>query len=424
MTQSLQFLLAHACCLVFLAPVFAQSDSKMEDWSQWRGPNRDGIISSDKWPEQLSGDTLSKSWEVKLGPSYSGPIVVGDRVFVTETVDKKMECVRALDRNTGKQIWRTEWKGSMTVPFFAKSNGDWIRSTPAFDDNRLYVAGMRDVLLCLDARNGKEIWRVDFVKQLKTPLPNFGFVCSPLVVDDAVYVQAAASFVKLDKKTGKILWRALVDEGGMNGSAFSSPVVTKIAGKRQLVVQTRTKLAGVDIENGKTLWEKQIPAFRGMNILTPSIIDDSIFTSTYGGTSMLLDLVQQNGKFETKSKWKNGKQGYMSSPVVVEGHVYLHLRNQRFTCIDLATGDVKWTTKLFGKYWSMVANGNLILALDEQGDLRLIRANPNKFDLIDTRKVADNSWAHISISGNDIFVRDLNVVSAFKWKTDKTEPAR
>ena len=111
----------------------------------------------------------------------------------------------------------------MQVPFFAASNGSWIRSTPCADDGRVYVAGMRDVLVCLDAANGQEIWRIDFTKDLESPLQAFGFVSSPLVIGDHVFVQAGAGFVKLDKATGKVVWRVLEDGGGMWGSAFSSP---------------------------------------------------------------------------------------------------------------------------------------------------------------------------------------------------------
>lgn len=98
----------------------------------------------------------------------------------------RAEVVIALDRKTGKERWRAEWKGAMTIPFFAASNGSWIRSTPAHDGERLCVAGMCDVLACLDAKTGKEVWRVDFAKELKTPLPDFGFTCSPLLDGNAV----------------------------------------------------------------------------------------------------------------------------------------------------------------------------------------------------------------------------------------------
>ena len=144
-------------------------------WPQWRGPNRDGQVSGPAWPDKLDTNHLRQVWRVELGPSYSGPIVGADRVFTTETKDKKFEIVTAFDRSTGKELWRAQWEGAMSVPFFAKSNGDWVRSTPALDGDRLYVAGMRDVLVCLDARDGKEVWRKDFVKELKTPPAGFRF---------------------------------------------------------------------------------------------------------------------------------------------------------------------------------------------------------------------------------------------------------
>ncbi len=146
------------------------------DWPQWRGPARNGQFSGPSWPTKLDTNHLHKTWEVKLGPSYSGPVVTGQRVFTTETRDKKLEVVRAFDRQSGKALWQVEWPGALSVPFFAKANGDWIRATPACDGDSLFVAGIRDVLVCLDVRDGRERWRVDFVKEFDAPLPDFGFV--------------------------------------------------------------------------------------------------------------------------------------------------------------------------------------------------------------------------------------------------------
>src|SRR5262249_56744696 len=119
--------------------------------------------------------------------------------------------------------WQAEWKGAVTVPGYARANGEWIRSTPAYDGDNLYVAGMRDVLVCLDAATGKERWRIDFVERYQTPVPPYGFVSSPLVEDNALYVQAAAALVKVDTKTGKVLWRVLPYESTANATAVSSP---------------------------------------------------------------------------------------------------------------------------------------------------------------------------------------------------------
>lgn len=387
-------------------------------WPQWRGPLRTGQIEAAAWPDTLAGDHLQQVWRVELGKSYSGPIVAGDRVFVTETRGAKTEHVQALDRKTGKPLWETSWAGSISVPFFAKANGDWIRSTPALDEDALYVAGIRDVVVCVDAATGQERWRTDLMAKFNAPVPAFGFVASPLVMADHVYVQAGGGFVKLDKKTGAVAWRVLEDGGGMYGSAFSSPYPTTLNGVPQILVQTRQKLAGVDAESGKVLWSQPIKADQGMNILTPTVIGNRVFTSSYGGGSVLLEIMQANSTDTATAKevWKAKPQGYMSSPIVIGNHIYLHLRNQRFTCLDLETGQELWTTTPYGKYWSMIANGRRILALDERGELLLINATPDKFDLLDNRKVAENAWAHVAVVGDEVFVRELEAMSVYRWK--------
>jgi len=175
----------------------------------------------------------------------------------------------------------------------------------------------------------------------------------------------------------------------------------------------------VILEHGRQLFlgSEKIPAFRGMNVLTPTIIGDSIFTSAYGGKSLLLQIAREGDSLRPSVLWENKTQGYMSSPVVIEGHAYLHLRNQRFACVNLKTGQETWTTKPYGKYWSLVAQRDRILALDERGELLLIRANPEKFDLLDTRKISEQpTWAHLAVCGEAVFVRELNAISAYRWK--------
>ncbi len=386
-----------------------------ESWPQWRGPNRDCQLAPHDWPANLQDESLQQAYQVNLGESYSGPIVTSDRVFVTETVGST-ETIRALDRATGAEIWKAEWAGSMKVPFFAAANGSWIRSTPAFADGRLFVASMEDVMVCLNADDGTELWRKDFRQEFGTGNQSFGFACSPLVHGGDVYVQSAAGLVKMDSASGKTVWRSLNEEGGMMGGAFSSPIVATIAGKLQLVAQTRQKLTGVDIDSGTVLWSVDVKAFRGMNILTPTVVGDQIYTSSYGGGSYMFEVSQQDGKFVVTEKWTAKAEAYMSSPVVVDGQIYVHLRNQRVTCIDSASGETKWTTTPFGKYWSMVANGSQVLALDERGDLLLLNLNDTKFVQVDKRHVNDSpTWAHLAVVDNQIFVRDLKGLTVYQW---------
>ena len=392
-------------------------------WTQWRGPMRDGYAPATtfQWPASIKSlDTL---WHVDLGDGYPSPIVSADRVFTVETIEGR-EVVRAFDRATGKPIWDYAWEGSMLVPVFAMKNGSWVRSTPAFDGKTLYVGGMRDVLVAIDTETGKARWRVDFVERYKTPLPSFGLVCSPLVKGDALFIQAGASFVRLDKNTGNEVWRALVDEGGMSGSAFSSPVLTTIAGREQLLVQTRKVLAGVDPETGKVLWESKVEAFQGMNVLTPTPTSDAgIFTSSYGGVSQLIHVEKKDDSLAADPSWTLRIEANMSSPVIIDGYAYLQRRDRRLSCINLETGKEAWTARPgFADYVSLVTDGQKILALDANGELFLFQHNPEKFDLLDQRKISDQqTWAHLIVCGDELFIREQRGLTAYRWKSSPTQ---
>jgi outer membrane protein assembly factor BamB len=392
-----------------------------ETWTQWRGPSRDGKVAGPTWPATLGENSLKQTWTSPLGPSYSGPIVDQERVFVTETRDKTTEVVRALDRRTGRELWSHSWAGAISVPFYAKSRGDWIRATPATNGKLVFVAGMRDVLVAVDVVTGKERWKIDFVKKYGTGVPDFGLVCSPLLDGEVIYIQAANSLVKLQQNTGEVLWRSFEGKPGvMSAGSFSSPVLATLHGRRQLVVQSREHLAGIDPDSGQVLWSHPVPSFRGMNILTPTVHGDAVFTSSYQNRSWLYSVVQTDGACNVQEAWSNNAQGYMSSPVVIDGHAYLHMGNGRFTCIELKTGTRVWTSDSFGKYVSLVAQGDRILALDERGILLLIKAAPQGFQLLDQRKVAaEDTWAHLAVCGEEVFVRELRALTAFRWQTPK-----
>ncbi len=391
-------------------------------WNQWRGPSRDGRAEGPSWPNDLAG--LEVGWRVELGKGYSGPIVVGDRVYVTGSADGR-EVVRSLSRANGEEIWRVSWSGKGRVPFFARANGDWIRSTPAHDGEALYVGGMEEVLVKLDASTGRELWRVDFPERFDTNVPDFGFVSSPMVIGEHVFVQAANSLVKLDRATGATVWRALANDGDiMVSGAFSSPVMATIGGRAQLVVQTRTRLHGVDHESGEVLWRRDVPSFRGMNILTPVVVGDRVLTSTHKNNTFLFEVSETDGEWSIEEVWSHKAQAYMSSPVVVDGHAYVHLGNGRLTCISLQSGAETWTSKPFGKYWSLAVQSDKLLALDESGELRLLRANPEQVEVLGSSEVGRSpTWGHLAVAGDELFVRELEAIVAYRWRAVGTSAA-
>ena len=338
-------------------------------------------------------------------------------VFVAETVDAETEQARALDRWSGREIWRRSWPGRGSVPFFARRNGDWIRSTPALDGEALYVGSMQEVLRKLDAETGAVLWTVDFPRRFATAVPDFGFASSPLVDGGAVYVQAANSLVKLDAATGETIWRILENDGAIfRSGAFSSPLIAQLAGQRQLLVQTREVLYGVRLDDGEILWQQPVPSFRGMNILTPTVYRDSVLTSTHRNRTFLYDIAASAGTFSATERWTHKAQGYMSSPVVVDSFAYLHLGNGRLVCLDLESGQETWTSTPLGDYWSLLVQEDKILGLSSDGDLYLLRANPQQLEVLDSRSVSDQqTWGHVAVSEGQIFVRELEGIVAYAW---------
>ncbi len=193
-------------------------------WPQFPGPERTGVAPGTPWADNLAG--LNPLWRVDLDKGFPGPIV-----------SVETDVVRALDHKTGQERWRASGPGKISVPFFAKKSGDWIRATSAFDGETLYVAN-------------KVRWRVDFPKRFSTPKP-------------AIFVQAANSFLMLNKRTGATLWRVLQIDGGiLEGGAFGSSAMATLAGRRQALAQSRAKLHGVDPEIGEVLWSQEVPNYR------------------------------------------------------------------------------------------------------------------------------------------------------------------
>jgi outer membrane protein assembly factor BamB len=385
-------------------------------WPQWRGPTRDCVTTGPAFPDHL--DSLKQSWRVDLGPSYSGPVVLADRVIVTESPDESTERVKVLDRATGKELWKAEWKAGLHVIAEAKSRGEAIRATPASDGRIVCVGGMRDVLVAFDVADGKELWRVDFMKEYSGNQPDMGMTSSPLIDGDAVYTLAAASIVRVNAKTGKVEWRTLTDNPKLEGGATSSVLLTKFGDRKVLVALNRKNLTLVDPETGKILWKQEVAAYRNTTTITPVLIGETgIFVSMIGGRSLRFDVTATADKVSAKRTWDVTQVAYMTTPVLIGDHLYAHLQSQRFACLDTKTGRAKWTSEqLFGEYWSMAVRGDRILALDQKGTLYLVHATPEKFDLLDQRKLGDTeAWAHLAVCGDEVFVRDMKCLTAYRW---------
>jgi len=141
-----------AALLVFgLVPLAAQ------DWQQWRGPARDGVIRGFKepaaWPKELT-----KRWNVEIGPGYATPLVVGERLYVF-TRQGDNEVMQALDAATGKTVWRTSYPAPFKMNPATAPHGPGPKSTPTLAGNRLFTLGISGIVTAFDATSGKQIWQ-------------------------------------------------------------------------------------------------------------------------------------------------------------------------------------------------------------------------------------------------------------------------
>jgi outer membrane protein assembly factor BamB len=399
--------------LALALPILADEPAT---WPQWRGPNRDCVTVGPAFPDKFG--SLKQSWRVELAPSYSGPIVLADRVITTETGDESTEKVRALDRSSGKEIWAVQWKGGQQVIAEAKPRGEFIRATPASNGKVVVIGGMRDLLVCLDIADGKERWRLDFVKEFKAPQPDMGMASSPLIDGDAVYTLAAAGIVRVNITSGKVDWRTLTDDPKQEGGATSSVMLGTFGGKKTLVALNRKVLTLLDPASGKILWKQAVAAYRNTTTITPVLVGDAgIFVSMFSGRSQRFDVSIDGDKVSGKRAWDVSQVAYMSTPVRIGDYLYAHLESRRFACLDVKNGRVKWTSdQTFGEYWSMAVRGERILALDQKGSLYLVRATPEKFDLLDQKKLGDvEAWAHLAVCGDEVFVRDMKGLTSYRW---------
>lgn len=389
------------------------------DWPQWRGPNRDGVVQDPAHKlENLPSDPKTL-WEVEAGPGQSSPIVVGDRVIFLDGVDGQ-ETAHCLDVKTGKELWKVA-VGPMVE--FQNAYGEGPRCTPLVDGDRVYVQSCGGEFHCLTLKDGKTLWSISFGKDYgatflgnksgdpaakETASRRHGNNGSAAIDGDRIFIAVGSvdkgTLIAFDKKTGKQLWAA-----GNDNTAYSSPVVATLAGRKQVVHFTADALMGVDVATGKVLWREPLKTGAKRHVATPVIDGDTVtVTSTSIGTIRFL-ITAQGDEFKATRAWENlPLKTVIGSPIQVGGVIYTIGPNSRcdLVCIDAKTGVQKWTQSGLGDYASITAVNDKLLVLDSSGELRLVRATPEKYEELGRAQVAAKTWASPAYTDGRILVKD------------------
>jgi outer membrane protein assembly factor BamB len=411
-----------ACVLagIVAAHLLPAAWGRSQDWPQWRGPNRDGIVHGVKAPARWP-KTLKLEWAVTVGEGVSSPVVVGGKVYVF-TRQKDDELVLCLEAATGKGHWRSEpyaapyewWPGEGT---FSKGP----RSTPTVAGGRVYTAGVGGVLSCLDCTTGRLLWR----KQSKER-PPYGGPASPLVTDGLCVVHLGCGgkedgLTAFDAATGAVKWRFA--DGSRPG--YGSPLLVDLAGERQVVALTSWDLLGVSVVTGKKLWAVRLDGSEKNS--TPVLYKDLLLFADYKERPRAIRLEKGEKGITPKEVWKgDGPTPYMSSPVLAGELLFGTSCRGRgcFFCLDARSGKTLWESderEVLGNATVLNA-GSVLLFLTSRGRLVVVKPNGEKYEPIAQYQVSDRqTWAHPAFLGDRLLIRDDISLRSFRIESDGKE---
>jgi len=422
----------------------AASALRAADWPQFRGPRRDGVSRETgllkEWPK--GGPSLVWSY-TNLGVGYSGPAVVGDRLYISAgRGDSEYALAFDLKNDDGKGI-KELWSVKIG-PLFTWKGNNWNigpNATPTVDGDLLYALGGRGDLVCVEVASGKERWRKNLPRDLggdvnpigggtedPTPL-GWGYAQAPLV-DGAQLVCVPGGkkglLAALDKKSGELLWQS---HEVTEQASYSSPLVVEVSRVKQYIQVTNGGIVGVAARDGKKLWSyRREPAYDDVVIATPLFHDDYVFATVgFQQGCDLIKLIPRAAEIEVEKVFSNKTvENRDGGLVLVDGYIYGHSENQGWFCAEFQTGKIVWSVRnKLGRGSVTCADGNLICCAEKGGVVALVEATPKgwnekgRFTLpreSEMRRPSGGLWTHPVVANGRLYIRDQELLYCFDVK--------
>lgn len=378
-------------------------------WTNFRGPNRDGRYEERGVRVNWPAGGLRPMWKQPVGGGFSSFVVADGSAYTIEQ-RRAQEVVVAYNVETGRELWTHGWNAE----FSPDNTGDGPRSTPTWDAGRLYALGAEGELRVLDAKTGKLSWQKNILSDNGASNIQWGMAASPLVVDDKVVVLAGGTsgkgVVAYNKMTGARVWSSLNDR-----ASYTSPMLVTLSGKRQVLVVTASRIAGLDPADGGVLWSHPWDVSYGVNASQPLIVGANRFfiSAGYGKGAALVELQGSGRSFTTKAVWENiNLKTKFNSPVVHNGHVY-GLDEGILTCVELATGERKWKGGRYGYGQVLLASNHLIVTTDA-GEIVLVKADPAGYaEVTKFSALAGKTWNVPALANGRLLVRNGSEMAAY-----------
>jgi outer membrane protein assembly factor BamB len=415
------------------------SQGQSDPWPQWRGPLATGEAPHGD-PPMVWGEGSNVLWKVTIpGRGHSSPIIWGDRVFLTTTVETESPVDPEKTKASEKEL--PDWqKGSASLPTHVlefvvlalkrsdgsvlwkqtvceeaphastHADGSWASGSPVCDGERIFAYFGSYGLHCFDM-DGKKLWEKR-LGLMKTKM-NFGEGVSPALCGDLIIVnwdqEGASYLVALDKKTGEQRWKVDRDEK----TSWATPLIAQYNGKRQIVVNATRRIRAYDPTDGKTIWQ-----CGGMteNVIPSPVSAAGIvycMSGFRGNSIMAIRLATAVGDVTGKSEaiaWSgNRRTPYVPSPLLYAGMLYYLKGNDGvLSCVDATTGRPHYEDQqlegIKQVYSSPVGAAGRIYVTGRNGVTLVLKKGP-AFEMLARNSLNDSFSASAAISGQELYLR-------------------
>ncbi len=397
----------------FVALTIATTSTRAQDWPQWRGPNGDarvtGFEAPKAWPQ-----ALHQQWKVTVGQADATPALAGGKLYVFSRAEDN-EVIRCLDAATGKELWSDKYETMAATGAAGSHPGP--RSSPTLADGKVVTFGVRGTLSCYEAASGKMLWRKDDLHGW----PKFFTSASPLVTDGMCIAQIGSptngAIVAYDLATGAQKWRWDGD-----GPGYASPAAMTVGGTRLVVAQTDKRVVAVSLADGKLVWETPFApsGMGGANCITPVIDGQTIIYSGSGRGTIAVKLDKTGETFAATPVWTNKEIApRFCTPVLKDGFLYgIGDNKSGFYCMDAKTGKTAWSDPTArGPFGSILDAGSTLIALTPKQQLIVIQPSEKAYNEVASIKVADSdTYSQPVLAGKRLYIEDQN--SVILWTLD------
>jgi outer membrane protein assembly factor BamB len=408
---------------------FLTRGSEDPGWRFIRGPHFDGhspeINLANEWPAE--GPPVL--WTRELGKGYSAFVADRGRVY-TQYQNLSSQYVICLDADTGATLWehRYDW------PFEAAGVYPGPRATPTLAGDFVYFASPDGAVGCLESSAGKPVWSRDLKKEFQGRGTDFGYACSPTVVDGLVVMPVggeSASLVALDPKTGNTVWKS-----GADPASYTPALPIRAGGKRFIVGYLQNALVVCELETGRQVARLSLSTGYDEHSAWPIYQEPHLWISgPFRGGSQLLNLkLSLDFASSVEPVWiKRNLSNDILSSVYVDGAIYgfdvvdAQAKTHRptrghFRCIDWLTGTEHWSNAALelrapqastagqpriGHASVIAADGKLFL-FNDTGELILARANAAQYEELGRATVLSGEivWTPPALHRGRLYLRN------------------